>query len=533
MNRHVLLPAVARACIYVLLAAVLVVIAVDAAVVRAASAVSLQSVTTATNGAGATSLNLPKPSTTIAGDVLVAQIAVRGATTAVTAPVGWHLIRSTASSTAILMATYYKVTSSSEPGSYTWTFSASQPATGGISDFVGVSTSSPIDASSGKVNGNTATASFTQITTTVPNDMLLAFVGVSGNTSVTPPSGFTENYDRMDTSVTTGPSAEVSRKVDTATGSTTVGSAQEATLAVTNVTQLVALKPGTSSPTATPTASPSPTPTPVPINIVAVGDMECETPTCGGVGTVGQVAQLAPSAFFPVGDLVFYGRASDYNNDYNPTFGQFRSTSHPAIGNHDGTTAYYDYWDGIGNQTGRAGPRNEGWYSFSKGSWHFVVLNSNCVSDYMQINCQSGSAEINWLKSDLASHTNLCTIAFMHIPYYTSGLRQYPELQTIFQTLYSGHVDLLIAGHTHYYQRYYPQDANGNRVTNGVTEIVAGTGGGTLANVGSTPTAPNEAVQIGHAFGVLKLVLSQGSYTFRFLPAPGSIGTDSGSGTCH
>ena len=531
MNKHVLLPAVARACIYVLLAAVLIVPAAGTAVVQAASGVSLRSVTTATNGAGATSLALSKPATAAAGDVLVAQVVVHGAATAITAPGGWQLIRSTASSSAILMATYYKVASSSEPGSYTWTFSASQTATGGISDFVGVSTTSPVDASSGKVNGNTATAAFTQITTTVANDMLLAFVGVSGNTAVTPPSGFTENYDAADTSVSAGPTAEVSRQVDTATGATTVGSAQETTLAVTNVTQLVALRPGTGSPTATPTVIPSPTPTPV--NIVAVGDMECETTTCNGVGTVGQVAQLAPDAFFPVGDLVFYGQTSEYTNYYDPTFGQFRSISHPVIGNHDGTTAYYDYWDGVGNQTGRAGPRNQGWYSFSKGSWHFVVLNSNCVSDYMQINCQPGSAEINWLQSDLASHPNLCTIAFMHIPYYTSGTRQYPELQTIFQTLYNGHVDLLIAGHTHYYQRFYPQDANGNRVSNGVTEIVAGTGGGALANVGSTPTAPNEAVQIGHAFGVLKLVLSQGGYTFQFLPAPGSTGTDSGSGTCH
>ncbi len=261
--------------------------------------------------------------------------------------------------------------------------------------------------------------------------------------------------------------------------------------------------------------------------------MECETTTCNGVGTVGQVRQINPAVFFPVGDLVFYGQPTEYNNYYNPTFGQYKSISRPVIGNHDGNTAYYDYWNGVGNTTGRAGTRGQGWYSFSKGSWHFVILNSNCVKDYMQINCQPGSAEINWLQSDLASHTNLCTIAFMHYPYYTSGIRQYPELQTIFQTLYNGHVDLLIAGHTHYYQRFYPQDANGNRLANGVTEIVAGTGGGALANVGSTATAPNEAVQIGHAFGTLKLVLSQGGYTFQFLPAPGSTGTDSGSGVCH
>ncbi len=516
MNRHMLWPRLARVSIYLLLAVALVVPSPDAAVVRAASAISLRSVVSGNNGAGSTSLTLAKPSTAVAGDVLVAQMVVMATSTVITAPSGWSLIRATASGTAVEMATYYRVVTSAEPSSYKWTFGATETATGAISDLAGVNSSSPVDASSGKVNTGTATAAFAQITTTVPNDLLLAFVGVAGNTTITPPSGYTESYDRKNTGSSDGRTAEASRQWKSNTGTTAAGSAQEDSLAVTNVTQLVALRPA-----------------PAPITIVATGDMECETSNCNGVGTVEQVAQIAPSAFFPVGDLIFYGTANEYNNYYDPSFGQYRSFSYPAMGNHDGTTSYYDYWNGIGNQTGRAGTRGQGWYSFSKGSWHFVLINSNCVASYMQVSCQPGSAEINWLQSDLAAHPNLCTIAFMHYPYYTSGDRQYPELQTIFQTLYNAHVELLITGHTHYYQRFYPQDANGNQVSNGVTEIVVGTGGGDLASMPSTATYPNQAVQIAGAFGVLKLVLNQGSYSFQFLPAPGSVGTDSGSAACH
>ncbi len=535
MNARASLPGLSRAVLYLIVAIALAFTAMNIVVVRAATTISLRADTSTTNGAGTTGLTIAKPSGAAAGDVLVAQIVVNSGSTTITPPSGWKLIRSTASSTAMVMASYYKVAGSSEPSSYKWSFSATQPATGGISDYIGVNTTSPIDASSGKVNGSTATASFNQITTTVANDMLLALVGVSGNTTVTPPSGFVEDYDRNDTNSSHGKTAEVSHAVKSTTGTTAVASAKETTLAVTNITQLIALKPGASGPTPTPTNGPTPTATPTSLVMAAVGDMECTTSDCQGIGINTMIGQLAPAAFFPDGDLVFIGTASNYSNYYNPAFGQFKSISHPAIGNHDGNTAYYDYWDGVGNSTGKAGPRGKGWYSFSKGSWHFVVLNSNCITSLAsyQVSCQPGSEEINWLNSDLSSHTNKCTIAFMHIPYYTSGSSQYPELQTMVQTLYKYHVDLLITGHIHDYQHFYPQDGNGDRVSNGVTEFVVGTGGSTLASAGNTPTAPNEAVQIGHAFGALKLSLYTSSYAFQFIPAPGSVGSDSGSGTCH
>jgi hypothetical protein len=244
--------------------------------------------------------------------------------------------------------------------------------------------------------------------------------------------------------------------------------------------------------------------------------------------------QINPAAFLTLGDSVENGAYNNFLNNYAPLWGNFRSIAHPVIGNHEGDGAgYYDYWNGVGIQTGPVGTRGKGWYSFNIGNWHFVALNSNCVPDNLKVDCQPGSEEIGWLIADLAANPSQCTIAYMHHPYYSTG-RQYPELRTIFQTLYDNKVELYFAGHEHYYQRFYPQDADSNRDdVGGVTEIGVGTGGGALAGGSGTPSYKNLAVQIGKNFGVLRLVLHQNSYDFQFVPALGYTSTDSGSGTCH
>ncbi len=485
---------------------------------QAASLITLRSTASATNGTGSASLAVPKPTGIQSGDVLLAQVAVHSATTAITPPSGWHLIRSLHTDALLEQATFYKAATASEPASYTWSFGTSQPASGAVVSLVGVNTAHPIDASSGKYSISTATASFTQVTTTTPNDLLVAFVSVAGNTAITPPSGFAESYDLNDSVSGNGKTAEMSRAVKTIAGLSTVPNAREDTLAASNLTQLIALRPA-----------------PTDITVAVVGDMHCQTLTCQDAHTADIVAQMKPNVFLALGDLVSNGAYSNFVNYYDPLWGPFRSFTRPVPGNHEGDeTGYFDYWNGIGIQNGIAGVRGKGWYSFNLGGWHFVALNSNCVWDDPRVNCQPGSEEIAWLTADLDASTSACTIAFMHHPYYTSGDHQYPELQTIFQTLYDHKVELYFAGHAHYYQRFYPQDAYSNRDdANGVTEIGVGTGGGPLANVSSTATAKNEAAQIGQEFGVLKLVLHAKSYDYQFLPAAGFTATDSGSGTCH
>ena len=65
----------------------------------------------------------------------------------------------------------------------------------------------------------------------------------------------------------------------------------------------------------------------------------------------------------------------------------------------------------------------------------------------------------------------------------------------------------------------------------GIREFVVGSGGESSYSFG-TPIANSEVRSTG-TFGVLKLTLSDGAYTWEFVPVAGKTFTDSGSGICH
>lgn len=114
--------------------------------------ITLRSVSRANNGAGGTSINIPSPSGSQVGDVLLAQLVVSVATTNITPPFGWTMVTLIPSGSSVKEAVYYKVFTSSEPSSYTWTLSSSQAATGGISSFANVDLLNPINALSSRYN---------------------------------------------------------------------------------------------------------------------------------------------------------------------------------------------------------------------------------------------------------------------------------------------------------------------------------------------------------------------------------------------
>lgn len=295
---------------------------------------------------------------------------------------------------------------------------------------------------------------------------------------------------------------------------------------------------------ATPTPTPSPTPTPPPGTdpiVVAAGDIACDTntstsTTCQQQATSDLVLQIAPSAVLALGDLQYNsGAYQDFLDFFDPSWGRFKNLINPVPGNHEygtaGAAGYFDYFNGIGNFTGPAGDRDKGYYSFDIGDWHIISLNSNCS----QVGgCEAGSPQEQWLRQDLASHSNFCTLAFWHHSYYTSGTRGWTmEVKPLVQALYDLEADLLLVGHNHYYERFAPQDPEGNLDTvRGIREIIVGTGGKEVLNLGEN-TYPNREVRDTSSFGVLKVTLRPTAYDWEFVPVPGYPFTDSGSTSCH
>jgi IPT/TIG domain/Putative Flp pilus-assembly TadE/G-like/von Willebrand factor type A domain len=151
------------------------------------------------NGAGTLVINRPSNSgNNINGQLLIAGITVDGGTgTTITPPTGWTQIRRTNNGTNIGLASYYKFAGTNEPSSYTWTISPNRRAAGGIMRYTGVSTSNPIDASSGNT-GNGGTRSdlrASSITTSVDDTALVAFYSSDTRTSMTDGDGMNEEFD--------------------------------------------------------------------------------------------------------------------------------------------------------------------------------------------------------------------------------------------------------------------------------------------------------------------------------------------------
>ncbi|MEY2474356.1 MAG: hypothetical protein QOK28_3685 [Actinomycetota bacterium] len=90
---------------------------------------------------GANVLSLSRPANSQSGDMLIAQVGVRGGTTtSLIAPAGWTLLDSKDAGTAIKSLVYSHTISLLEPPTelWTWTFSAAREAAGGIADYSGV-----------------------------------------------------------------------------------------------------------------------------------------------------------------------------------------------------------------------------------------------------------------------------------------------------------------------------------------------------------------------------------------------------------
>jgi hypothetical protein len=150
-----------------------------------------------------------------------------------------------------------------------------------------------------------------------------------------------------------------------------------------------------------------------------------------------------------------------------------------------------------------------------------------------EISASATSAQVTWLQDDLATNPSQCVLAYWHKPRWSSGANHGDSsaIQTLWQVLYNAGVELVINGHEHNYERFAEMNASGAVVSDGLREIVVGTGGAGLYPFGS----PHPASQVRNntAYGVLKLTLRDGSYDWEFVPVAGSTFSDSGSSNCH
>jgi acid phosphatase type 7 len=250
--------------------------------------------------------------------------------------------------------------------------------------------------------------------------------------------------------------------------------------------------PATTASAAT-SVAPLPSPARDPV-VAAAGDIACDPsdPSVGGDGST-ECQQQATSdllvgkgfaSVLALGDNEYAcGGYNAYLQSYDPTWGRVKSITRPVPGNHEYQLSSGTDCDATGNAGGyfsyfgdAAGMPNQGYYSFDIGQWHLIALNSNCSAIG---GCGDGSPQETWLRADLQSHPNPCTLAYWHHPRFTSGFAgDDPEVSAFWQDLQSAGVDVVLNGHAHGYERFAPQDGGENyEPVKGMREFVIGTGG--------------------------------------------------------
>ncbi len=288
-----------------------------------------------------------------------------------------------------------------------------------------------------------------------------------------------------------------------------------------------------------PTQGPSATATALPpggdtIRIVAVGDIACDPSSDNwnnNSGTANSCRQKYtsdvalgkdPDFVVVLGDTQYENGSLDaYLQSYDPTWGRLKTITLPVAGNHEyqtsGAQGWHDYFDWGTSYY---------WRQLSK-SWGLLVIDTDCSH---VDGCGVGSLQYKFAESVLAAHPDLHFIVAFHHPYWTAGKYHndynsdgYRSLCLLYQTY---GVDIMLSGHDHNYQRFAPQNCDGEVAPDGIQAFVAGTGGKNVYGVDPS-LEPNLAFEWDAGYGVLVLDLRSDGYDWQFVQDDGTV-IDSG-----
>jgi len=255
-------------------------------------------------------------------------------------------------------------------------------------------------------------------------------------------------------------------------------------------------------------------------SVVLVGAGDISTCSNNNDEATAKLLDGISGTVFTAGDNAYdSGTYTQYTNCYHPTWGRHKSRTKPVPGNHEyntsGAAGYFKYFSNVSS-----------YYAYNLGDWRIYALNS-------EIDVSSTSAQVKWLKNDLAANPKRCVLAYWHKPRWSSGSHygSNSKYQTLWKTLYDAKAELVISGHEHNYERFKEMNASGTASSPGMREFVVGTGGASHYGFGSTLSTSQ--VRNSSTYGVLKVTLNSTSYSWKFIPVAGKTFTDSGTTYCH
>lgn len=146
------------------------------------------------------------PASVAEGDLLIMTVCHQSnAATSINTPSGWTLAIADAIDFSRKAAIFYKIAGSSEPSTWTLTFTTTgnpSVAIATVSRWTGHDASTPINVSGSQVNASSSSCTAPSITTTVDGCELLFFGWDHNGRSYTPPTGYNEQWEeRINTGV--------------------------------------------------------------------------------------------------------------------------------------------------------------------------------------------------------------------------------------------------------------------------------------------------------------------------------------------
>ena len=233
--------------------------------------------------------------------------------------------------------------------------------------------------------------------------------------------------------------------------------------------------------------------TPVPTRIWVLGDSGTQTASQYAVRDAyySATGTRHTDLWLMLGDNAYNsGTDAEYQGavfDAYPTMLR-KSVLWPCLGNHDTaqSTTYVDTYPYFqmftlpkNGEAGGVASGTEHFYSFDFGNIHFICLDS------MTADRATNGPMANWLRADLAFTTNDWIVAFWHHPPYSKGSHDSdtdPVLiqmrQNFLPILEAGGVDLVLAGHSHSYERSFLLDGHyGSSSTLSASMILEGGSG--------------------------------------------------------
>ncbi|MEV8373108.1 discoidin domain-containing protein [Kribbella sp. NPDC056861] len=267
--------------------------------------------------------------------------------------------------------------------------------------------------------------------------------------------------------------------------------------------------------------------------LAAAGDIadQCtaSSTSCVHPKTAKVVDFIKPANVITMGDNQYDdAHLSDFQNYYDKTWGKFKAITKPVPGNHEtyDDTPFGGYEKYFGNAIAK--PQGKRYYSWEKGNWHFIAVDSNDFSGEYD---GSPAPQLAWLKADLAANTKGCVAVYYHHPRFSSGDHgDNDAVVPLWETIVNAKVDLVLNGHDHHYERFLPQNKSGGVDAAGPVQIIGGMGGKNLYPVTSGHPSTAKLVE---GFGVLKLSMTDNTFQSTLLGLNNQVLDASPTYSCH